>query len=74
MSSLGLTYEEFQELQHLCYWIDLSRRPRDFDFRAFLLGRLENKNSSTRQKIEQLPDDHIELLCREITEFQKLFR
>jgi hypothetical protein len=66
MATLGLDYEEFQEVLHLGRCMGLDHCPPGFSLRRFLVGRLRVTLPEAAAKIEGLNDEQVNFLGQEI--------
>jgi hypothetical protein len=66
MDTLGLDYEEFQEVLHLCRRMGIAGCLPGFNLRRFLIGHLRATLPETAAKIEALGEEHVRLLWREL--------
>ncbi len=71
MNNSELTPEDRDYLLRLCKWVLLGDCPTPFDFRAFLLGRLESAHASLAAKVQRLDEAQLEALCREVLDSQR---
>jgi hypothetical protein len=71
MGSLGLTYDELQEVLRLCQHVRVSHYPPRFDLKAFLVGLFQDRSAATARRIESLNDQQMRSLCQEIIDHQK---
>jgi hypothetical protein len=66
MLTLGLDYEEFQQVLHLCRLAGMAGGPSGFSLRRFLVSRLRATLPETAAKIDGLSGEELDRLCQEI--------
>jgi hypothetical protein len=65
MDTLGLDYEESQQVLHLCR-TGIAACLLGFNLQRFLVGHLRATLPETAAKIEAMDDEHVQLLGREL--------
>ena len=71
MNGTDFTCDDLDQIFHLCDWVVLGDCPAPFDFRLFLLARLQGEYPELAAKLERLDEDRIEDLCREVVAHQR---
>ena len=71
MGSLGLTYDELQQVLRLCQHVHVTYYPPRFDLKAFLVGLFRERSAATARRIESLNDQQMRSLCQEIIDHQR---
>jgi hypothetical protein len=71
MESLGLSFDELQQVLQQCHDVRVSCYPPGFDLKAFLMGLFRERSPATAARIERLSDKQLRSLCQEIIDHQK---